>query len=68
MPSSSFGITSENVTWKLVHLFVDVESKDTVKSKTGKRKDLLFASSKGNTEGLFQSNVSWNCKTGEVLS
>lgn len=34
----------------------------------GKREDLLFAAGKANTRDLFQSNVSLNSKTGEVLS
>ena len=48
---------------------MDVEPKDTTKPKTGRRKDLLLATSKEENMGdLSQSSVSLNSKTGEVLS
>jgi len=49
-----------------VSLLMDVEPKDTVKSKIGRRKDLLLQI--GRTLGnLSQGSVSLNSKAGEVL-
>ena len=42
---------------------VGVELKDTIKAKSGRKKDLLLAASKGNTGDLSQSSVSANSKT-----
>ena len=51
-----------------VLLLLGVEPKDTAKPKIRRRKDLFLAASKENTGDLSQSNVSLNCKIGEVLS
>ena len=45
-----------------------VETRDTVKTKVERNKDLLLTASKENTRDLFQSSVSPNSKTGGVLS
>ena len=45
-----------------------VETRDTVKTKVGRKKDLLLAASKENTRDLSQSSVSPNSKIGEGLS
>ena len=43
-----------------IFLLVDVEPKDTMKPKIGRRKNLLFAASKENIGDLSQSSVSLN--------
>ena len=47
---------------------VAIEPKGTTKPKIGRRKDLLPASSKGNTGDISQSSVSPDSNIGEVLS
>ena len=52
---------------KWVLFLVGVESKDSTKPKSGKRKDLLLAASKENTGGLSQSRVlSQTAKLGKI--
>ena len=45
-----------------------VETRDTVKTKVRRKKDLLLAASKENTRDLFQSSVSPDSEIGGVLS
>lgn len=45
-----------------------VETRDTAKTKVGRKKDLVLAASKENPRDLFQSSVSPNSETGGVLN
>ena len=51
-----------------LHFLLGSELTDTVKPLIRRRKGLLLAPSKENTEDLSQSSVSLNCKIGGVLS
>ena len=48
-----------------VRLLVGVKPKGTTKPKSGRKKDLLLAASKENTEDLAQSSVFPNSKSGK---
>lgn len=50
-----------------VRPLVGVEPEDTAEPKRGRRKDLLLGANK-NARDLYQSGVSLNSKTEEVLS
>ena len=51
-----------------VHLLVGVEPKGTTRPEIGRRKALLLAARKENSQGLSQSSVSLHSKIGEILS
>ena len=51
-----------------LHILLGSELTDTIKTMIGRRKGLLLAPSKENTEDISQSSVSLNCKIGGVLS
>ena len=51
-----------------VHLLVGVEPNDTTRPKRRRTKLLLAATKETTTGKLSQSSISWNSKTGEVLS
>ena len=51
-----------------LHILLGSELTDTIKTMIGRRKGLLLAPSKENTEDISQSSVSLNCKIRGVLS
>ena len=60
-------MSTTNVTENWVSLLVDVEPKDTAKSKIGSRKYLLIKIGR-TLVNLSQGSISLNSKAGKVLS